>query len=320
MISSDVPAGGGALAARPMAKLNLTLEIGQREADGLHGLRSVFLRVGLSDRLVVRPSAADHDSLAVSGPVRAPAEGNLVLRAAALVRERTGERLPGLAFELDKHIPIGAGLGGGSSDAAAALALAEACWSIGLSPAVGLEVALALGSDVPFFATGAPTALVEGRGERIATLPAVRGGTGVLIASTGVSLATRDVFARHDELVGHEPPAGGVSDELATAFRAGLDAPALVAWLPRLREANDLWSAASDLEPSLGLLRTALEARSSRAWPLTGSGSALFTFYPSAEEAAAAGRAMVPRLAPEFAGLTVTATDLEGPDPIWRYP
>ena len=320
MTPSEGPGATG-IVARPMAKLNLTLEVGRREADGLHSLRSVFLRVGLSDRLVVRPgAAAAQDSLKVAGPVAAPAEGNLVLRAAALLRERTGEHLPGLAFALEKYIPIGAGLGGGSSDAAAALALAEACWGMGLSPAVRLELALALGSDVPFFASDAPAALVEGRGERIATLPAVHGRTGVLIASTGVSLGTKAVFARHDELAGDEPPAGGVSDELAAAFRHGLDAPALVAWLPRLREANHLWAAASALEPSLVLLRAALEERTARPWPLTGSGSALFTLYASADEAAAAARDLVARMETDFRGLTVIATDLAGPDPLWRYP
>lgn len=315
-------AAGTRLSARPRAKLNLTLEVGPRAPDGLHSLRSIFLRIGVSDRLTICPSHAERDSLALGGPVPAPLDGNLVLRAIELLRERTGERMPALAVELDKRIPIGAGLGGGSSDAAAALALAQACWGVGLSPSVRLEVALALGSDVPFFASGAPAALVKGRGERIATLPAVRGGTGVLTASTGVALGTGAVFARHDELAAGGPvgPGPGLSAELAAAFRRGIDGETLAGWLPQLREANDLWPAASAIEPSLSAIRARLEEQTARPWPLTGSGSALFTLYPSADEASAAGRALAPRLAREFSGLTVLATDLSGPDPLWRYP
>ena len=314
-------AAGTGLSARPRAKLNLTLEVGPREPDDLHSLRSVFLRIGLSDRLGVSPSGAQRDSLALRGPVHAPVEGNLVLRAVELLRQRTGERLPALAMELDKRIPIGAGLGGGSSDAAAALALAQACWGLGIAPAALVELAIALGSDVPFFASGAQVALVEGRGERIATLPAVRTGTGVLTASTGGGLSTSAVFARHDELVAAGArAAGAVTDELAAAFRSGLDGEGLAAWLPRLREANDLWPAASGLSPSLAIIRERLERHTGRPWPLTGSGSALFTLYPSADEAAAAGRAVAPLLATEYSRLTVIATDLDGPDPLWRYP
>ncbi|HUG47889.1 MAG TPA: 4-(cytidine 5'-diphospho)-2-C-methyl-D-erythritol kinase, partial [Candidatus Limnocylindria bacterium] len=142
--------------ARPPAKVNLTLEVGPPADDGFHPLRSIFLRIGLSDGLTVRQADGERERLSVGGPVACPVDGNLVLRAVALLRQRAGLPLPALEMELEKHIPLAAGLAGGSSNAAAALELAAACWGLGLSAEMRLELASILGSDVPFFMTGAP--------------------------------------------------------------------------------------------------------------------------------------------------------------------
>ncbi len=303
--------------ARPPAKLNLTLDVDSRAADGFHPLRSVFLRMGLSDRLTVNLADDDRDSLTVTGDADAPVEGNTVLRALALVRRRLDLDLPPLRLELEKRIPAGAGLAGGSSDGAAALALSAACWGVGLSPEVCLELASEVGSDVPFFASGARVALVEGRGERVTPLPEIRGTPGVLLVAPPLEVSTPLAFARFDD-IGGSVGARGATDDLVAALRDGLSAADLAGWTERLNDANDLWPAAASLAPELSPLRDRLETATGRAWLMTGSGSALFTLYPSVGEAAeaadrlAAGRSAVPQDA------LILATDLDGPDPVWR--
>jgi len=305
--------------ARPPAKVNLTLEVGEPRDDGFHPLRSVFLRIGLSDRLTVRQADGERDVLAVGGPVACPVEGNLVLRAASLLRQRAGLPLPSLAIELEKHIPLGGGLAGGSSNAATTLELAAACWGIGLSAAVRLELAAAVGSDVPFFISGAPVALVEGRGEHVRPLPGVRGRPGLLLVTPPLEISTVAAFARFDDLASRGT-GERETDELVAALEAGLDAGALAEWTPILRDANALWPAAVRLEPALAELRDSLELATGRAWAMTGSGSSLFTIYPSPDEAAEAGRRLAADLSGALARARLYATDLAGPDPIWRQP
>jgi 4-diphosphocytidyl-2-C-methyl-D-erythritol kinase len=310
-------------AARPMAKVNLTLEVGPLGDDGYHPLRSLFLRIGLSDRLDVRPAAASAvaDRLTMVGLAGAPVEGNIVLRAMAAVRERAGLPLPPLDVELDKRIPVAAGLGGGSSDAASALRLAQACWGVGLAAAEELELAAALGSDVPFFVADAEVALVEGRGEVVRSLPGADGGAGVLLVTPRVELSTRAVFARHDQLAGQRAErTTSVSDDLAMALDNGLSGFGLRDWAGRLRDANDLWSAAASLEPRLPALRDALERRTDRPWLLSGSGPTLFALYPSVTDAADAGRALADDGPPSLGDALIHAVDLIGPEPEWRYP
>lgn len=311
------------LVARPAAKVNLTLEVGPREANGYHRLRSVFLRLGFADRLAVSVGRTGvDDTLSVDGPPECPVEGNLVLKAVDLLRRRVGQSLPPLVVALEKQIPIGAGLGGGSSDAAAMLALAEVSWGVRASAAERLELAHRLGSDVPFFATDAPAALVEGRGEAVTPLPGVVGGAGLLIAISRASMETGRVFARHDELASDETSrrAASPTDELAAAFRSGLDGRGLAAWPPQLREANDLWAAATSLAPSIARLRLELEKVTGQAWLLTGSGSALLAIYPSSVEAVDAGRGLAGALPAEFHDCQLVADDLLTPDPPWRDP
>ena len=307
-------------AARPMAKVNLTLEVGPLGDDGYHPLRSVFMRIGLTDRIRMRLTDADSDRVVVDGLRGAPVEGNICVRALTLLRERAGFALPPVEIELDKRIPVAAGLGGGSSDAAAALRLAQACWGVGLAAREELELAARLGSDVPFFAADAEVALIEGRGEVVRALRGVDGGAGLLLVTPRVELSTGAVFARHDAR-GVRPPDSrtSVTDGLADAFEKGLSADELCDWPGQLRGAdvNDLWPAAASLEPSLPALRDDLERRTDRTWLLSGSGPTLFALYPSATDAADAGRALVDRPA-SLGDALIHAVDLVGPDPAWR--
>jgi 4-diphosphocytidyl-2-C-methyl-D-erythritol kinase len=305
--------------ARPPAKLNLTLAVGPLADDGYHPLRSVFLRIGLSDRLTARLGTNGRDRLVVTGPLSAPLGSNLVLRAAALVRHRAAHDLPPLEIELEKHIPLAAGLGGGSSDGAAMIELAVACWGVGLSPATRLVLAATLGSDVPFFSADVPLALVEGRGEVVTPLPPIGDGLGVLLVTPPIEVSTPQAFARHDDLAQHSA-ADEVTDQLVADITTGLDGAGLVGWLDQLARANDLWPAAASLAPELVDLRQRLERAAGRPWLLSGSGSSLFTLYPSSGEAAEAGARLVAEWSAAVRPTLVCATDFVGPDPEWRYP
>jgi 4-diphosphocytidyl-2C-methyl-D-erythritol kinase len=94
----------------------------------------------------------------------------------------------------------------------------------------------------------------------------------------------------------------------------------LLGLAPQLRDANDLWAAAASLEPALPALRGALEQKSGVPWLMSGSGSTLFALYPSAAEAAEAGKALAASGLPELKSVLINAVDLVGPDPIWRHP
>ena len=305
--------------ANPRAKVNLTLTVGPRGEDGYHPLSSVFLRVGLSDELVVAFAESGHDTLTVTGLASGPIDGNLALRALGAVRQRLGHEMPPLVVHLEKRIPMGGGLGGGSSDGAAAIEAAEVMWGVGIAPSIRAEIEVELGADVPFFARGGEVALIKGRGEQVERLAPLRGELGVLLVTPPIALSTAQVFTRFDEL-GPATKSESVTSELAYSIGAGMNSESLVAWAAHLRDANDLWVAAASLAPGLAALREQLEAETGRPWLLTGSGSTLFALYPSVAEAVAEGRLIVSAESELLEGAMINAVDLVGPDPAWRFP
>ncbi len=176
------------LTVRCPAKVNLHLEVLGKRADGYHELRTVFAAVGVWDELVLEPAPEGVVTLAVepAGVVSAD-EGNLVVRAAhRLLRQLPGAR--GVRMTLRKRIPVAAGLGGGSSDAAAALAGLALLWGADGSWAGLQPVAAALGADVPYFLVGG-TALGSGRGCEVEPLPDLPPLWAVLIPGRKVSTA-----------------------------------------------------------------------------------------------------------------------------------
>jgi 4-diphosphocytidyl-2-C-methyl-D-erythritol kinase len=310
------------------AKVNLGLAVTGRRPDGYHELRSVFLRVGLCDGLEARlaPGAAA-DELRISGDDDCSVEGNIVLRALAALRGWAGADLPPLAFHLDKRIPVAAGLGGGSSDAAAALDLAAGLWGLQLPDDERLRLASELGADVPFFATGHEAALVGGIGDVLLPLPGVSGGAGILLVTPALRLSTATVFAAYDRLQGATAPAApAVStsardvDELAAALAGGVDGAGLASRAVLLREANDLWAAAVVLAPTLGDLRAELERALQRPVLLTGSGSTVFALYASQDEAREAGESLGGTAPTVLAGARIIAGGVDIDQPPWRFP
>jgi 4-diphosphocytidyl-2-C-methyl-D-erythritol kinase len=221
---------------------------------------------------------------------------------------------------LTKRIPVAAGLGGGSSDAASALALFATEWGVPLASDELRELALRIGSDVPFFASGAAAALVTGRGETVRPVPPARGNPGVLLVLPADRLATADVFAAWDRI---RPPNGHArtaAEVLAQRLTAGLSAAALSEAAAALAAANDLWPAAVVLSPGLAEVRNAAEAALVRPMLMSGSGPALVAVYPSVDEAASAARGLSSERPAPLRDATIIATDTRTPTPLWRDP
>ena len=279
------------------AKLNLTLAVVGPRPDGYHALHSVAVPLGLADRLSLAPAPGGQDTLHVVGRDPGPVADNLVLRALAATRRAVRRTWlgpagppPPLAARLEKRIPVAAGLGGGSSDAAAVIDGALEAWGAGLDPAVRLAIALELGSDVPFFLARG-LAVIEGRGERVTPLPPLRGESlGVLLITPGVAVRTADVFAAW--AAGIRPPGAGTarasSEHLAAELRAGLTAADLLRRAAVLAAANDLLPATLALVPELVAFRRALVRLLGRPVGQSGSGPTCFVLYPSLAGAATA--------------------------------
>jgi 4-diphosphocytidyl-2-C-methyl-D-erythritol kinase len=284
------------------AKLNLTLAVLGRRSDGYHELHSVMVPLELADRLSLAPAAGSDDTLHVVGADTGPPADNLVRRAIAEARASArsalgpaGAAAAGpLAARLEKHIPVAAGLAGGSSDAAAALDAAFEAWSVEVGDEQRHAAAVRLGSDVPFFLAGGP-ALVEGRGERITPLGHVTGGPpGVLLVTPSVPSRTPEVFAAFDQggvAAAADPRSTRISsDHLVAELRGGLRAADLVVRGGVLAMANDLAAAAFAVVPGLLPFRRSLARLLRQPVGLSGSGPTLWSLYPSLDEAAAAAR------------------------------
>jgi len=283
------------------AKLNLTLAIVGRRPDGFHALHSVMVPLALADRLSVAVLPGGDDTLHSTGFDPGAPATNLVLRAIHGARDAlrgSGTATPPLAARLDKRIPVAAGLGGGSSDAAAAIAAALEAWDGELAPERHADLAASLGSDVPFFLAGGP-ALVEGRGERLTPLHGLRGGDqpGLLIVTPAVAARTADVFAAWAAGAMAAPGvARRTSEHFASEFGSGLSGRQLIERAGVLAAANDLLPAAAAVVPGLVSLRRALTRLLRLPIGLSGSGPTLWALYPSlesAEKAAAAVRSAI---------------------------
>lgn len=248
------------------AKVNLSLRVGRRDASGYHPLSSLVQTLSWVDDLTIEE--ADDDVLTVEGAELPEGGDNLVWRAL----DALGLPRPALRMVLVKRIPVAAGLGGGSSDAAGALA---ACGRLIGAPAEGIVAAAArTGADVPFFLTGG-TAVMEGRGERIGPRPEL-GGFALAVVVPPFELATADVYRRWDELGEPAGPAPAAGRSLPPSLR--LEDPLV----------NDLVPAAVSLVPALADWMRDLARSWGRPVMMSGSGPSLFGFFADEEEASAA--------------------------------
>jgi len=300
------------------AKINLLLRVGTPRADGFHPLLSWMCTVGLFDKLEVDRSPEDSVHLECDAPEVPRDASNLVIRAAhaladALAKAREGRASPasGLRIRLQKRIPAGAGLGGGSSDGAFMLQLLNELWEAGLSRDALSAIAATLGSDLSFFFY-APSAICRGRGE-IVTPVAAPAAKFAMLVLPGMPMPTAAVYRRFDLMGLGRPDA--VEQPLDHALMASLPAADL---LPLL--VNDLEPAAFAIDPELSRLRRQAEQTLSRVVRMSGSGSSLFSLFDRLDEAdAAAGMiqarhktiAMAVKLAPAPAKVcNVASTDV----------
>lgn len=262
---------------RVPAKINLCLGVGPVRADGYHPLATVYQAVDLHDEVRATAREDDQITVAVHSELDVRSElafvpeddDNLAVRAARLLRERTGVTA-GVDLAIRKVIPVAGGMAGGSADAAAALVACNEVWGTGLTRAALEVLAAKLGSDVPFLLHGG-NAIGGGRGETVSPVLA-RGSYHWVFAMAHEGLSTKAVFAEFDRLnEGRDVPEPEVPDALLAALRAG-DATALGAAL-----SNDLTDAALSLRPELeGTLAIGLQAGALGAI-LSGSGpTALF--------------------------------------------
>lgn len=249
------------------AKVNLFLRVLAREADGYHGIETLFCRIGLADTLrVVRTEGGV--SLTVAGANVGPVEQNLAWRAADAVLAATGRRF-GVAMELSKQTPAGGGLGGGSSDAASALLAVNQLANNAVPRAELLHMAYRLGADVPFFILETPCALAWGHGQRMLRLPLLPP-MPMLLLLPGTPVPTAEAYGWIDEMRQSAGPRGAVA----------LDLDVLRSWSDIARLAgNDFEAVVFGKFPAIRAGFEALAGTRPLLCRMSGSGSTLFAVY-----------------------------------------
>ncbi|GCE20195.1 4-(cytidine 5'-diphospho)-2-C-methyl-D-erythritol kinase [Dictyobacter kobayashii] len=260
---------------RSYAKINLTLDVLQKRPDGYHELATIMQTIDLYDTLCFSLLDEDRVSMVCNRPELSN-EQNLVVRAAQAIRQKLG-LTQGLTIELNKRIPVAAGLGGGSSNAAATLLALQQWWQLPLSMHDLWEMASALGSDVPFFLSGG-LALCEGRGERITPLaphwPAAMRWLLLLKPAIGVSTAT--VFRK---LTATDHSNGSWSQAAQTALQTKSE-------LLPTDLYNGLERGVLEQYSEVAQARAAMLQAGAHFVRLSGSGPTLFTTFATLPEAA----------------------------------
>lgn len=273
------------LRASAPAKINLGLHVLRRRSDGYHDIETVFCRIGWSDEITVEPAEAL--SMTCSDPDLPTDDDNLCMQAAERLREACGvER--GARLHLEKHLPYGAGLGGGSSDAAATLRLLSRLWNLEVTGQELRTIGAQIGSDVPFFLFDAPAAVAEGRGEELEVLRTADGTPADLDAFNFVVIVP-PVEVSTPEAYAMVTPNDTARPELAEVV-ASTD---LSRWRSDL--VNDFQKpVAARHEPVEQALTLLNEAGAGYA-SLSGSGSAVFGVFEDAAPAQSAATAATDR-------------------------
>jgi len=252
------------------AKVNLRLEILGTRPDGYHDVRTWMWPISLGDTVTVERTKSPGIFLQTTRPGIPSGEDNLAYRAAALFLERTGAS-GGISIEIEKRIPVAAGLGGGSTDAAAVLRGMHALWSPGLAAEDLADMGADLGADVPFFVRGKP-ALMDQKGERFVTfLPPMM--LWLLLVNPGVPLRTADVYAAGKW--------GLTKNREGTTIAVLPQDPELMGEFVR----NDLESPATELMPVIAEMRRRVTALGAQGVVMSGSGPSVCGLFRSRREA-----------------------------------
>lgn len=266
------------------AKVNLFLHVGARRPDGYHDLASLVVFANIGD--IVYGRSADRFTLAVTGPEGTGLEagpGNLVLKAAFALRdwaEANGHAAPPVALTLEKHLPVAAGIGGGSSDAAATLRGLAAHWALPIADERLMVIGRALGADVPVCLRAAPS-LMSGDGDRLAAAPAMPE-FALVLANPRVAVSTAAVFSSLQVRSGDIAPDWPAAPIALRPFAAWLD-----------RTTNDLAPPARLVAPAIMRVEQALAATEGCLLArMSGSGATCFGIYGTQAHAAAAAERM----------------------------
>lgn len=267
------------------AKVNLFLHVGPLEADGYHPLASLVVFADVGDRLAVE--RAERLSLKVTGPFAGALDGegdNLVLRAVRALGAAAGISEPGLCITLDKQLPVAAGLGGGSSDAGAALKLARDALGLPLDDGALAEIAAGIGADGPM-CLYARAAWAEGRGD-VLTFETGLPPLPALLVNPGVPSSTGAVYRAFDD------GAPGAADRPGPP--SDWDLASVIDWLAGQR--NDLQAPAISLAPAIGeALAATADLPGARLARMSGSGATVFALFDTTAAAGAAAEALSAR-------------------------
>ena len=261
------------------AKVNLTLQVGSRRPDGYHAVMSVMQRISLWDTVTVERGTG-RDTLLCSVPVTENVDDNLCMKAVRAFFAETGTKSDGVTITLEKHIPVQAGLGGGSSDAAAVLRALRTLYAPDISDGRLETLAARLGSDVPFFIRGG-TQLATGRGEVVSPLPQLAAGWFVVV-KPDEGYSTAEMYRRLDE-------PGSV---LVRNSRYMQDAVAANNVHAVAVELHNSFERVVPKDSSLRTIKDALRAQGALGTLLSGSGSAVFGLFDDQSAAAAAAEAL----------------------------
>ena len=262
---------GRRLVLNASAKVNLSLEVLGKRADGYHEIATVLQAVDLSDRLMLDDADSLELETDIEGvPTRAD---NLVLRAATLLRDAAGVDR-GARIRLEKRIPVAAGLGGGSSDAAATLWGLNRLWRLRWGSERLVDLAVQLGMDAPFF-LGTGRALATGRGERLKRLSA-DGAYALVLVNPNRPLSTGEVYARVTEAVFSDGARGQAMIEALARRNAALVAASLY---------NGLEQVVEPANPVIGHMKGALLGAGALGAVMSGSGPTVFGIARSLDHA-----------------------------------
>ncbi len=281
------------------AKLNLILDVIGKRPDGYHDISSVMQSIELHDEIVLDVDPSDENEIKVSclnaGDFSSVKwdETNLVYKAAELLLKKAGSRLSDkvrISVTVRKNIPAGAGMGGGSSDAAAVLKGLNELLDLGFSVNELCDMGAELGADVPFCVLGG-TALCEGIGEKLTPLPSP-GRLYCVILKPEISLSTKEMYCLTDNYIDSMPHPDAVLMKNALLSK---DHAAFVSSCGNFME-----YAAEEICPSIGALKHMLSEAGSELSLMTGSGSAVFGLFPDLESAKKAFEELDPPKAQKF--------------------
>jgi 4-diphosphocytidyl-2-C-methyl-D-erythritol kinase len=280
------------------AKLNLGLRILARERGGYHSIETLFARIALADTVTIRPRDEEERAVVVHGIEVGPQEQNLAYRAACAYGDATGWP-HGFDIQIEKRIPVGGGLGGGSADAGAVLRGLNALAPRPISEAELLRIAMTIGSDVPYLTSTEPFALAWGRGERLLALPALPERTAVLVLPD-FTVATADAY----EWIVASRQTDVPSPRLVSV-------PDLATW-DTLKEhvVNDFEGVVADHHPEIPTIIGQLREFGASIAGMSGSGSTLFGILPLFADTAALTSALPGTVVPTRTVTRVAGVEL----------